>query len=319
MRYLIIDGNHCGFAANDSPRLSVGDIQTNAVFGFLRSLRGYLEAYKGIPIVCWDGRAQWRFDLWPLYKGNRDADPKMIQFREGWREQRKLVVEILKSLGVAQITGHNEEADDIAFKLSRKFSREGHEVVLITGDKDWLQMLQFPGVRWEDPKNRRGCVPGTFAEFTGFKTVQQFVQAKALNGDGSDNIPGVGGFGSVAIKELFDRFDKVDDLLDLGDMAGPNDIGGFMTTLSRLQLALAKNETPKPSKKWGEMAPMREAYARNLKLMDLSLAPAFDTSERKLERGAFDRERFLEWCLELNFRSIERSTDWLDPFEKVAK
>ena len=76
-RISLIDGNSVGHAAHRATKLRSGDMETQAVFGMLRSIRDMkVERPNFEPIVLWDGRAQWRFDLHPEYKSNRDNDPK---------------------------------------------------------------------------------------------------------------------------------------------------------------------------------------------------------------------------------------------------
>ncbi len=66
--------------------------------------------------------------------------------------------------------------------MTKKLAKAGQRVKLITGDKDWLQMVQS-GVVWFDPIRDRECNMPNFFEFTGYRTPEQFLDGKALMGD----------------------------------------------------------------------------------------------------------------------------------------
>lgn len=207
MRTILIDGNNYLFAAQHSgPKLTAGEQEVTAVFGFLGSLRNVMERFPGsIPIVLWDGSPSWRVGPHPTYKANRDKNPKLVATKEALRTQRPLTKDILKHMGVRQYTVQGQEADDLAGYLSRELAATGHDVVLVTRDGDWQQLVQ-PGVIWYDHKKDKIINDSNFEAETGFATPDAFLHGKAIQGDTGDNIPGVGGLGEGAALVIMRHF-----------------------------------------------------------------------------------------------------------------
>ncbi|WP_026610762.1 hypothetical protein [Methylocaldum szegediense] len=314
MNLLLVDGNTLLYASQDAPRLTCRDMEVQGIYGVLRTLRNLLDRHRSyMPVVLWDGKAQWRFDLWPLYKGNRNETPEQQAMRAAVKLQRPEVVKFLHSLGVLQMMGKSVEADDIAGHIVRR--GEFERALLVTGDRDWCQLVR-ENVSWFDPRFDRSCNINTFENFTGFKNTTLFVQAKALGGDMSDNIPGVGGFGEVAIKELFEAFPMrgVVEFLHVYNTEGEKTVEKRLgKKIPKAFRRLALNEAPPTSKKWGEMARTHDAFIRNMKLMDLEF---INVSEDDLicVRRAPDETRFQELCQHFNFVSLLRQSDWSKPF-----
>jgi len=315
MNYLLIDGNSVGRAAHSSSKLTVGDEEVQAVYGMLRTVQALLREYPNHkPIVLWDGRAQWRFDLFPLYKGNRSDNPQKIAENASYHTQRPQVVEALKHLGVTQITDFNAEADDLAGYFSRKLDINDNKITLITGDKDWQQLIT-ENVDWLDHRSHRLVNATCFKDETGFKNVDQFVEAKCLTGDTSDNIPGVGGIGEKGVVDFFKEFDSFEHFMRLsGDLE-------YRPKLSTPFLRFANNETPKDSTKFGKMLPMQDAYKRNLKLMKLAdYKPNKSRTEVRGGMITYNENSFKEFCEDRLFKSILIQFDsWIIPFKKLGE
>ncbi len=310
-KLMIIDGNSIGFAAQDMKKLFVGEQQTQAVFGFVRSTKALLEkfpAYK--PFVLWDGRAQWRFDLFSMYKGNRNVDPERVKEKEAYKTQRPFIEDAMQHLGVNQFTVKNAEADDMAGYFSRELCSV-YDILLVSGDKDWCQLVN-ESVSWYDPRFDRHCNVENFAEFTGYPTVDAFVQGKALTGDGSDNIPGVGGIGEKGAPDFLMDHGSVEGFFRKADEKALPKMGKVMTRF-------AENGTPPPSKKYGELAPMRDAFYRNMKLMDLRDASKPEREFLVKRNGKLNLEAFRSLAEELMFRSVTRQfNSFTRPFVAVA-
>jgi DNA polymerase-1 len=214
MRVLLIDGNNFLFAAqHNGTKLSAGSQETTAVHGFLGSLRNVVERFPGsIPVVLWDSSPSWRFELYADYKGNRDKNPALVKVKEALRTQRPILKDVLTHMGVRQYSIQNQEADDLAGDLSRKFAAGGHEVILVTRDGDWQQLVNDK-VYWYDHKNDKIIHPGNFKAETGYLDTSRFLNAKAIHGDASDNIPGVGGLGEGAATLILSEFESLTDCL----------------------------------------------------------------------------------------------------------
>lgn len=312
---MLLDANSIGFAAQNGTKLTVGERQVQAIFGFLRSLRGAVQKFPNYkPIVLWDGKAKWRFDLFPGYKDRTGKDSKMDAMRESYQEQRPDIARALKYLGVTQAIVLDAEADDLAAQMSMRYSKMGSQVLLVTGDKDWMQLID-ENVRWYEHRQERSRIVSmhNFFDETGCKTPSIFVQNKALMGDSSDTIPGVGGIGEKGAAEFLAEFGSVDNFFRLADA------GELPKKLSVVRKRFANNERPLKSKKYGEMPPMRDAYYRNLKLMDLKQAPEIKPSDMRVTKGSLDVEAFAQFCEEMFFRSILSDiNNWVEPFKEVS-
>lgn len=309
-KYLLIDGNSLGFAAQSSSKLTVGDEEVQAIFGFLRSLQKVLKSYPNYtPICLWDGRAKWRFDLFPLYKDGRESTPEKVAERDAYRAQKPKISEALGYLGVRQITDPNAEADDLAGYFAKKLgeAHPGNHIVMISGDQDWCQLVT-PNVSWHDIRSDRKCDHFNFGEFTGFKSTKQFVEAKCMTGDSSDNIPGIGGIGDKGVVEFLEKYNSVDNFLKNFNPKEKHPAA---------HKRFAFNEAPASSKKFGEMLPMRDAFNRNLKLMSLSDYKP-NKSTLVIKNGNFELKEFREFLEDHLFKSIiAQLHDWVIPFQKL--
>lgn len=302
---LLIDGNNFLFAAqHNGSKLTAGTQEVTAVFGFLGSLRNAVERFPGsTPIVLWDASPSWRYDLYPDYKGNRDKNPKLVAVKEALRSQRPIVKDILTKMGVRQFAIPNQEADDLAAHLSREFAARGTKVVLVTRDGDWQQLVQ-ERVCWYDQKNDKIIDHKNFQTETGYLDTSRFIQAKAIHGDTSDNIPGVGGLGEGAAKIILGEFES------LQAMAAAWPV--FQTTIGKghpwsrykkkIQAAL---DDPK----------LWDRFALNMRLMDLG--DAMYTKDQYRSPSRYDEVALKQLMGKLGFHSILHKYDrWLEPLKK---
>lgn len=287
---ILIDCNSIGHAAHNSPRLTVGDMEVQAVFGTLRTLRGIAESYPDWRIwLLWDGAREtsWRKDLLPEYKENRDATTAEEQKgKDSYRKQVGILRQTIPYLGLKQLLVSSAEADDCAGYLTREITANGGSVVLITGDQDWLQLLHYERVLWIDPIRDKRISKNDFLDKTGYFTPFEFLQGKALQGDGSDNIPGVGGIGEKGAMELLAKYRSVENFLAKYD-ADPTSIKGKKFT------DFASNV------KGG-----RDAFFRNMKLMNLIDAVKPPVADVQITRGKYNETSFETICHRLAFRSI---------------
>lgn len=297
----LIDGNSIGFASHSGTKLHAGPLETQAVFGVCRALRGMHmanpQAYKAL---LWDGRAQWRYELCPDYKGKRETNAKMVAMREAYKAQKPYIQKAAQALGIDQMWSPTCEADDLAGGLAQYFSRKGHPVRLISGDQDWLQLVDENTV-WYDPIRDKLVSLRNFEEKTGWKRPHQILDNKCLMGDTSDNIKGVGGIGEVGSKKLLTAFGSVDKLFAMHE-------------------AGKLGEVPEPWRKLCENEDgRRDRYYVNYRLMNL-LGPAKPgVDQRQVTKGQFQPDGFRHIAEELAFHSILSGFDaWLEPFARTA-
>lgn len=298
MKYLLIDGNSVGYACHYATKLHSGDMETQAIFGFLKTMRELRVTYpEHVPLVLWDGRATWRFDLLPEYKSNRDDDPKKVAIKETYTRQTPYIKDALFTLGVRQIHATTHEADDLAgYFVPELLQKEGTEIVLITGDRDWLQLVR-PGVTWRDMRDDSKVV--TFANFfdkTAYKTPLAFLEGKCLQGDSSDCISGVGGIGEKGAPEFIAQFGSVRNFW------AQCDSGAFKPT-KKAHINLYSGEG-------------RQIFGRNLKVMQLLKVPKPEKEHVSVRVGPLRQEAFNILCQELAFASITRNLQaFTKPFE----
>lgn len=286
---ILIDGNAIGNSTNSASKLNYNGMQVQAIFGVIKSVRGVIERVPHSDIITlWDGRAQWRFDLYPDYKKSRQEGnerPEDAARRAAYRSQRPYIKEALHLLGVTQMQDNKGEADDLAGYLTQRTTKP---TILITGDQDWLQLVNAHTV-WFDPIRDWKVSMKNFAEFTGCIDTNSFVQSKALQGDSSDEISGVGGLGAKYAAELLLTHNTVEHFW------AKVDSGEYVPRLKR-ELRLASPEG-------------REIFHRNMKLMDLRVAEAPKKENLELTKGTFDAAGFYDFCCRFGFMSIINDFD----------
>lgn len=297
---LLIDGNSLGHAAHNAPRLTSGDMPTQAIFGMVRSIKGLAETYPGWnQLVLWDGATRWRQAVMPEYKANRVAKDERSQvMKDDYKRQSPFVRKALQLLGIRQALALCLEADDLAGIIVKRSSPTTN-IVAVSGDQDWLQFVR-PNVMWFDPiagRNQRVGL-GNFTEFTGYFSPQEFVEGKALRGDTSDNIPGVGGLGEVRAAEFMAQFKSV------ANFFAQCDSGAFV---------------PKKKAHQGLASPAgRAAFALNMRLMNLLDVAPPPKEEMINIAPTYNELAFRALCEKLAFMSITRNFDtFMAPFRAL--
>src|SRR6185369_5988382 len=216
LRLFLIDGSSQMYRAYHAPvRTAEGGFlrnaqgrPTNAVYIFVTMLRKlfnemqpeYIAASFDLP-----GRT-FRDDLVSDYKANRTPMPDELA------EQIPMVHAACEALGVPILTSERYEADDVIGTLAEKASAAGFEVAIVTGDKDFFQLVH-DGLRVFNPRDE-----GTWYDAAGVKekfgvTPEQVVDVMALMGDTIDNIKGVPGIGEKGAKELIGKYGSLDNLI----------------------------------------------------------------------------------------------------------
>ena len=185
-------------------------LHTNAVYGFLNIMFKILEEEKPEYLtVAFDVHAPtFRHDMYSEYKGTRKP------MAEELREQVPLMKEVLHAMGVRTIEQAGLEADDLLGTLSRRCEAKGMEVVILSGDRDLLQ-LATDHVEIRVPKTKR-----TGTEIEDYYaadvkerylvTPQEFIDVKALMGDASDNIPGVPNIGEKTATRIIADYGSIE-------------------------------------------------------------------------------------------------------------
>ncbi|MBP2627384.1 MAG: polymerase [Firmicutes bacterium] len=213
-RFVIVDGSslvHRGFYA--LPLLTTaGGLYTNAVYGFTTMIIKLLGELKpDLIVVAFDkGKITFRNDVYIEYKAHRKPTPGELS------QQFPLVKEVLQALGITAIEQAGYEADDIIGTLATKAGKMGHQVIIVTGDQDALQLIS-PNI--QVMLTKKGISDMDIYDNQAFEakygiTPQQQIDLKGLMGDTSDNIPGVPGIGKITAAKLISEYGTIENLLE---------------------------------------------------------------------------------------------------------
>ena len=186
-------------------------LHTNAVYGFLNILFKILEEEKPEYLtVAFDVHAPtFRHEMYKEYKGTRKP------MAEELRQQVPVIKEVLKAMGIRLIEQAGLEADDLIGTLSRRCEEAGMQVVVLSGDRDLLQ-LATKKVKIRIPKTKQGRteVEDYLEEDVKEKyqvTPKEFIDVKALMGDTSDNIPGVPSIGEKTATKIIVEYQTIEN------------------------------------------------------------------------------------------------------------
>lgn len=184
---------------------------TNGVLGFINILLKVMEEEKPTHLaVAFDVHEKtFRHKMYDAYKGTRKGMPDEL------REQVPLIKELLVCMGITVIESPGFEADDILGTMSRMGEKEGYQVVLLSGDRDLLQ-LATGQTMIKIPKTKAGktTVENYYAsdvEKLYGVTPLEFIDMKGLMGDASDNIPGVPGIGEKTAAKIIASFHSIEN------------------------------------------------------------------------------------------------------------
>lgn len=284
-KIMLIDGNSIGFANHQANNLTYDGQPVQAIFGFIKTLKRLKEMFRDYDlIVLWDG-ISWRYNFYSEYKANR-KDPKIERMKAEYKKQQPAIKRSIELLGINQITAKNLEADDLGAILSKKYSDLGNEVLLVTGDKDWIQLINNK-VTWFDPIRDRQCNLSNLEDFTGCKNIKQFVDLKCLTGDTSDNVKGVGGIGENRAKAFLQQYDNVEKFI--GTNFSDQEVDGWNKYLRDFY----KNTNSGIDK-----------YYSNYKLMALNLDNIPKPESIDIVAGKQNFDDFIDFCAEYGFASI---------------
>ena len=288
--FVLIDGNsimnRAFYGIMGSKMLTTRDGKyTNAVYGFLAILFKLIEdTNPKYMAVAFDLKAPTaRHKLYEGYKANRKGMPDELA------EQMPLIKEILRAMNIDIVEKEGYEADDVLGTLSRYGEKQGLHVTILSGDRDTFQ-LATDNVTIRIPRTKGGKTEtdlfdrSKILETYGIEP-KQLIEVKGLQGDSSDNIPGVPGIGEKTALSLIQKYGSIDNLYDKIEK-NEDDLKG------------KQREKIKDNKALAELS-------KTLGTINLEV-PIEDTLEQfKVEE--WDKEKVLKLFKELNFnRYIER-------------
>ena len=289
-KLLLIDGNsimnRAFYGIMGSKMLTTKDGKyTNAVYGFLAILFKNLEDLNPDYIaVSFDLKAKTkRHELYEGYKANRHGMPDELA------EQMPIIKEILKAMNIDIVEKAGYEGDDILGTLSRYGEKQGLDVTILSGDRDTFQ-LATDKVTIRIPRTKQGKTETE--EYNRQRIKEEYgiepkalIEVKGLQGDTSDNIPGIPGIGPKKAINLIKQYKTIEKLYESIEQ-GTDDLKGKQrqTIIDNKEMAILSKE---------------------LGTIDVKVPLDENLDTLKLEE--WDKEKVLQLFKELNFkRFIQR-------------
>jgi DNA polymerase-1 len=183
---------------------------TGAVYGFTATLLKLLKDKQPEGLaVAFDSRGPGRrHQLYPAYKANRPPMDAALA------TQQEVIRQVVEGLALFRLERPGLEADDLIAALTRQLVGQGREVVIVSSDKDFYQLLGPQVSMYDpDPKKESALTADAFRQRFGLEP-PAFLDMQALMGDSSDNIPGVPQVGEKTAQKLIARFGSLDNLFE---------------------------------------------------------------------------------------------------------
>jgi DNA polymerase-1 len=210
-KMFLIDGSNHAFRVFFAlPRMTADGFPTGALLGFANMLKNLEEVHQpDYIVVVFDKGASFRMDLYPEYKGHRpEMDPEL-------RAQWPHFDELVEAWGYKSLSMPGFEADDIIATMARRWAGPELQVFLVSGDKDFYQLVNDHVSILDLMKNRTFSYEGVQEKFG--VGPDRVIDVQALAGDSSDNVPGVTGIGIKTAAKLINAYGSLDELLERAD------------------------------------------------------------------------------------------------------
>lgn len=212
--YALIYRAHFAFSRN--PRISSKGVNTGVMFGFTNTLLEILQKEKPTHIaVAFDTSAPtFRHEQYEEYKANRQETPEDIKVGI------PVVKDIVRAFNIPILEIDGYEADDIIGTIAKKASKNGFEVFMMTPDKDFGQLVEDHIYLYKPSYMGNAVdvmgVPEVLAKWD-IERIDQVTDMLGLQGDASDNIPGIPGIGPKTASKLIQEFGSVEELVANAD------------------------------------------------------------------------------------------------------
>jgi DNA polymerase-1 len=262
MKLMLLDGNsltYRAFFALPTDMATASGQVTNAVFGFTSMFINLVKDHQpdGILVTFDRPEPTFRHEANPEYKANRTAAPDIL------RQQMGLVREVLAALRVTVVDLSGWEADDLIATIATRGEAAGHDVLIVTGDRDSYQLVHDPHIKVL--YNRRGVSDYALYDEAGIAdktgvTPTLYPQYAALRGDPSDNLPGVPGVGEKTAAKLINSYGGLDGIFENVDQQTPK----LRASLAEHEAAVRHNH---------ELMVLRRDAPIEVDFTDLGVAP----------------------------------------------
>ncbi|GAB4341939.1 MAG: DNA polymerase I [Desulfobulbaceae bacterium] len=204
----LVDGSAYIYRAYHAiaPLSNSSGLPTHAAYGFTTILRRIIrERQPRCLAVAFDTRGPvFRHKLYPDYKANRPPMPDDLAV------QIPYIRKIAESYRIRSLEHEDQEADDLIASVTERMVKKGCRVVIVSGDKDLLQLVSDSVTLW-DPMNDRVMTVESVEKKYGLRP-DQLLDYFALTGDSSDNIPGVPGIGPKTAQKLIKEYSSLEGL-----------------------------------------------------------------------------------------------------------
>ena len=215
MLIMALDGNslaYRAFFALPEDMANASGQTTNAVYGFTTMLLTLVREHRpdGVVVVFDRPEPTFRHEAIPEYKAQREKQPDTLF------QQLGLIRELLDALGVTWTEMAGFEGDDLIATMATRAEAAGHDMIIVTGDRDSYQLVKDPHVRVL--YNKRGVSDYALYDEAGILertgvTPAQYADYAALRGDTSDNLAGVPGVGEKTAAKLITAYGDIDGVL----------------------------------------------------------------------------------------------------------
>ncbi|MDD2985634.1 DNA polymerase I [Flavobacterium sp.] len=208
--YALIFRGYYAFIKN--PRINSKGMDTSAIMGFMNALMDVIKREKPDHLaVAFDkGGSDFRNELFPTYKANRDETPEAIKIAVPY------IQELLKAMHIPIMEKAGFEADDLIGTLAKQAEKEGFKVFMVTPDKDFAQLVSENIFMYKPARMGNGIeiwgIPEVLEKFE-IERPEQVIDFLGMKGDAVDNIPGFPGVGDVTAKKLLKEFGSMENLL----------------------------------------------------------------------------------------------------------
>ncbi|MEO0338186.1 MAG: DNA polymerase I [Bacteroidota bacterium] len=283
-KLFLLDGHalvyRAHFAFINRPLINSKGVNTSAMTGFTRTLWDLMQTQNPTHIaVAFDPKGPtFRHEMYQEYKANREEQPDDIRIALPYIQR------IVEGFNIPIVMVQTYEADDVIGTLAKQAEREGFKVYMVTPDKDYAQLVSENIFMYKPSRQGNGVeilgVPEVKEKWS-ISDPLQVIDILALQGDSSDNIPGVPGIGAKTAAKLLAQFDSVEGLL-----ANTDQLKGKQKEKVEANADLAR-------------------LSKTLATIDLNAPIQFDAKRYEIE--PFNRAVLEEIFVELEFRSLSKT------------
>lgn len=206
----LIDGSAYIYRAYHAiaPLSNSKGVPTHAVLGFINMVKRLIrEKSPKYLAIAFDSKGPvFRHDLYSEYKANRPPMPDDL------RPQIPYILKFVDGSNILKFERTGVEADDLIASITTKFNSIGHRVVIVSGDKDLLQLVSDQTVMWDPMKDKTMDVASVEEKYK--VSIRQLLDYFAMIGDSSDNVPGIPGVGPKTAEKLVSQYGSLDGLYE---------------------------------------------------------------------------------------------------------